>query len=273
MEKTGNLKTIALIDADGILYAAALGGQVNCDGKPLVLTTLEHVYKDALERIETQVGWAKADDAFIILSDRTNFRTDILASYKGQRKASPRPILLDGLRAKMAEEAPFKVMLIKGLEADDVCGIAAGQLQRAGRRTVIVSPDKDLLQIPGEVLTVGKKQRALLTVTAETGDRWHMMQTLTGDTTDNYKGCPGWGPAKAERLIAQMELEEMPAWARWAEIVKCFEDAGLTEADCLVQAQVSRICRYEDWDHTAKEVILFQFPAKPALEPELRKAA
>lgn len=269
--KTDTRKTIALVDADGILYAAALASQIPCEGSALVLTTLEHCYENALERLEEQVGWAKADEAFIILSDRRNFRTDILPSYKGQRKASERPKLLDALRAKMVEDAPYKTMLIVGLEADDVCGIAAGQFQKAGHRTIIISPDKDLLTIPGAVLTVGKKQRVLIEVDQEMADWRHRLQTLTGDTCDCYKGCPGYGPVKAEKLLAQCKQEGLTDAQTWKEIILAFEDAGLTEADCLVQAQVSRICRVTDWDPKLKEVIPFQFPTAP--EPVIQKEA
>ena len=254
-----NRDRFALIDADGILYAAALEGQVMVDGKPHQMTTVDYIYGRALERIRDQMSWAEAEEGFIVLSDRRNFRHDILPSYKGQRKTSERPILLDDLRARMVEDAPYRVQLIKGLEADDVCGISAGALQRAGKDTVIVSPDKDLLTIPGKVLTIGRnRQRALIQVTLEMADWKHRMQTMTGDVVDNYKGCPGMGASKAERLLAS--LPGASDADTWAAIVKCFVKAGLTEADCLVQARVSRILRVSDWDAEAKEPILFELP-------------
>jgi hypothetical protein len=270
-------KRIALIDADGILYAAALNGEtpIGDNGEVLQLLPLEVIYRNALSRIEEQVGWAKAEDAFIILSDRRNFRTDILKpgmigspgklGYKGQRKASARPKTLDGLRNLMTEEAPYKVMLIKGLEADDVCGIAAGQLQKAGNHTVVVSPDKDLLQIPGEVCTPyrngrGPLKRMTSVVTEESANHWHQAQTLQGDTCDNYSGCPGWGPSNASYFLDACYGAGLTQAEIWEEIVQCFLMKGLTREDCLVQAQVSRILRLTDWDAEKKEPILFQFP-------------
>lgn len=261
-------KRIALVDADGILYAAAAKGEVICDGEQLQLLDISVVFKDALSRIEETVSWAKADDAFIILSDRRNFRTDILPSYKGNRKPSKRPLLLDELRKLMAEEAPYKVMLIKGLEADDVCGIAAGQLQKAGNVTVIVSPDKDLLQIPGWVLTpLPGGKRVLAEITEAAADRWHLMQTLTGDQTDGYKGCPRWGPRKAGNLMDQLDADGASPAERWAAVVAAYAGAGLTEEDALVQARVSRICRVSDWDPINKEVILWE-PQRDAATKE-----
>lgn len=263
-------KRIALIDADGILYAAALRGETTCDGEQLQLLDISLVYRDCLQRIEKLVGAVNADDAFICLSDRRNFRYAIFPEYKGNRKATKRPLLLDDLRAKVVEEAPYKTMLIAGLEADDVCGIAAGTLQRAGKETVIVSPDKDLLQIPGLVFqkaptikgtTLGVTAKPqLIEVTEESGDDFHMKQVLMGDTVDGYKGCPGVGGIKARKLLEQWKAEGLSASERWAAIVRLYEEKGLTSHEALIQAQVSRILRVSDWDPIKKEPILWEPP-------------
>lgn len=254
-------KRIALVDADGILYASALKGETLCDGKQLQLLDIDYIYKDCLERIETQVKWTGANDAFICLSDRRNFRYDILSTYKGNRKQSLRPIMLDELRAMVIELAPYRVKLIPGLEADDVCGIAQGQLQRHGIDPVIVSPDKDMLTIPGYVMTPkpgSSKKPELVNNSEEAADRWHMYQTLIGDVTDNYKGCPSCGPVTAERLLKEFDGQS-PA-LRWAAIVDLFVEKGATPEDALQQAQVSRILRVTDWDPVKKEPILWQPP-------------
>jgi DNA polymerase-1 len=253
----------ALVDADGILYAAALKAETVCDGKQLQLLPLSRVYEDAVERLEAQVKAAGANECFVCLSDRRNFRMDLLPTYKGNRKASPRPLALDALRAKFADDSPYRVLLIEGLEADDVCGISAGRLNHAAGHTaaVIVSPDKDMLQVPGLLCTPtqdGKYHTRV--ITEQFADDWHMMQTLMGDVTDNYKGCPGWGATKAGELIDQFNLAGLSPAERWEEIIIRFEQKGLTADDCLTQAQVSRILRATDWDAEAKEPRLFQFP-------------
>ena len=265
MQKPIAPKRIALIDADGILYAAALKGETTCDGEQLQLLDADHVYRDCLDRIEKLVDAVDADDAFIILSDRRNFRYAIFPEYKSNRKDGPRPLMLDELRRMINEEAPYKVWLIEGLEADDVCGIAAGTLMKAGRETVICSPDKDLLQIPGKVYgprlntpTAGKLK--VVDVTEEEGDDFHMKQTLMGDAVDGYKGCPGIGPVKARKLLAQWKADGLTPAQRWEEIVKLYEASGLTASEALVQARVSRILRVSDWDPTKKEPILWKPP-------------
>jgi DNA polymerase I len=253
-------KRIALVDADGILYAAALGGETTCEGEQLQLLDSGYVYKDCLKRIERAIEWTGADQAFVCLSARTVFRKDILPSYKAQRKATPRPLLLDELRAMMSELSPHKVMLVDNLEADDVCGIASGNLQAAGKDPVVVSPDKDMRTIPGKLLVPPRKglKPKIETITLDMADRFHMFQTLTGDVTDNYVGCPGVGPAKAEKLLAIFD-DACPI-ERWEAIVAEYERKGLTEEDALVQARVSRILRNTDWDTKKKEVKLWNAP-------------
>jgi DNA polymerase-1 len=251
---------IALIDADGILYAAALAGETTCDGEQMQMLDISYVYKDCLKRIQKQVDWTGADQAFICLSDRTVFRTDILPTYKAKRKATPRPLLLDELRSMVSELAPYKVMLVKNLEADDVCGIASGNLQAAGKEPVIVSPDKDMRTIPGLLLVPPKAglKPKIEEITEDMADRFHMMQTLMGDVTDNYVGCPGVGAAKAEALLAI--FDDACQVERWNAIVAEYERRGFTEADALIQARVSRILRVSDWDTVKKEVRLWDAP-------------
>jgi DNA polymerase-1 len=138
---------------------------------------------------------------------------------------------------------------------------------KPGNDTVIYSLDKDLMQIPGKHLVDGK----IVVVTEEEGDYLHMMQTLTGDPTDGYKGCPGMGKVSAARLLDSVGTkgcEESPdCWCmgncknkdrtQWEAIVKAFERAGQTEADALKQARLARILRWSDWDQQKQQVVLW----------------
>jgi DNA polymerase-1 len=65
---------------------------------------------------------------------------------------------------------------------------------------IIISQDKDMQTIPTQVWRKGD----LVTVTEAEADYYHMFQTLIGDITDGYKGCPGIGKVKAEKLLADL---------------------------------------------------------------------
>ena len=250
-------KRVGLIDADGILYAAALAGQIDIDGTPVQLLDSEAVYRDALARADHWASWlGDVGEVFLVLSARDNFRYKVLPTYKGNRKDSARPLALDELRARMiAEDHPggYSVMLIDGLEADDVCGIASTTFQDRGYEAVIISPDKDMLTIPGMILTPKAKGVVFSELTPERAAGYHLYQTMVGDTTDHYKGIPGVGPKKAVELL---DTFESPA-DRWEAMVALAKEKGLTEEELLVQARVARILRNVDWDATLKAPILW----------------
>lgn len=131
-----------------------------------------------------------------------------------------------------------------GLEADDCIGILATM---KNSNTIIVSGDKDFKTIPGRFYDFSRNE--FYDITQEEADYWHLFQTLIGDTTDNYRGCPGCGPVSAKKL-----LDQSPTWET---VVAAFEKKGLTESDALVQARVARILRASDYDFAAKKPILW----------------
>jgi DNA polymerase-1 len=94
-------------------------------------------------------------------------------------------------------------------------------------------------------------------ITETQADYWHLYQTLIGDATDGYKGCPGIGPKKAERLLDDTdwtsECGQTWSQAMWVKVVEAFVSAGLTEADALRRARLARILRWSDWDSENKQ--------------------
>jgi 5'-3' exonuclease len=176
----------------------------------------------------------------------SNFRYDVDPTYKNNRSNSRKPLCYVQLRGDIEQDYKCKHML--GLEADDVMGIIATSPMPKTQR-IIISQDKDMQTIPAQVWRKGD----LVTVTEEEADFYHMFQTLTGDITDGYKGCPGIGKVKAEKL-----LRTCPDTAGMWEAVKySYDKAGLTEADALTQARLARILRWSDWDNDKKAPILW----------------
>ena len=76
------------------------------------------------------------------------------------------------------------------------------------------------------------------------------MQTLTGDPTDGYKGCPTIGAKRAEAILGSR-----PAWSL---VEAAFIKQGLTREDALLQARMARILRWSDWDQEKREPILWE---------------
>jgi hypothetical protein len=256
-------KRIAVIDADTALYAEAARAEVRAGESWLPLMSVDRVYANVEARLEEQMDDIECDDAIVTLTSPTNFRKTILPTYKQNRSGLHKPILLPALRAKVQERNRWPVLVVATLEADDVCGISAGQLMKQGRDAIIISPDKDLRQIPGlywnPTPSRAGNKREVETITEGDGDRFHLMQTLTGDAVDNYKGLPGCGPVKALSILNA--LEDASAGERWGGILAEYHTRGYTTEYALTQARVARILRFTEWDSKKKRPVLWVPPS------------
>src|SRR5690606_16330912 len=118
------------------------------------------------------------------------------------------------------------------LEGDDVLGILATHPTLIPGEKIVVSIDKDLQTIPGQHFNYkhareqgGDWNDLIRKVTVAEADRFHLFQTLTGDTTDGYPGCPGVGPVTAEKILG-----DDPTWEK---VVAAYRKAKLGEGAAL----------------------------------------
>lgn len=210
---------------------------LTCDVKEVKATVIY-----TIRRLERDL---EADQSVITLSMGTTFRHELYHGYKKGR--GRKPVGTNEVKRWLIEEHGAKYK--PGIEADDVMGILATNPRIIKGEKVIVSQDKDMLTIPGMIYRDGD----IVTVSPEEALRNWLTQTLTGDTTDGYPGCPGMGPVKAKKLIAN--IPEGDRW--WPHIVGAYESVGLTEEDALMQARLARILHNDDYDHASKKVILW----------------
>lgn len=243
-----------LIDADIVAYQFASKSQQKFDwGDGQVSTWVEDLdavtplVTNKLEELQAQL---EADSFVICLScpSEDGWRRKILPSYKAHRSESDIPVLREPLKDWM--RATYQVKEKPTLEADDVMGILSTHPKLIPGEKIIVSIDKDMKTIPGWLFNPDKDRRPRLISEAE-ADYWHLYQALVGDPTDGYKGCPGIGPKKAERIL------DSPPGCDWAAVLAAYLARGLTEEDALLQARVARICRHTDYDLKRKEVKLW----------------
>jgi DNA polymerase-1 len=115
--------------------------------------------------------------------------------------------------------------------------------------------DKDLLTIPGRMFHLNQKLEGKWVESNEKdGNRQFLLQSLMGDATDGYGGCPGIGPKTAEKLLDKHG-------AVWATVEQAYIKAGLTKEDAVMNARMARILRATDWDFEKEEPILWTPPA------------
>lgn len=238
---------ILLIDADIVLYraAASVENEVEFEEDIWVMWTDENEAIEAFDRsVEALFEQAAFAGYLLCFSDRENFRKGVLPTYKGNR-TSRKPMAFKSIRERVLALNETQVVIKPTLEADDCLGILATKYDDY----VIWSADKDLLQIPGKHLVDG----SIVTVPEEQADYFFLQQVLTGDVTDNYKGCPGIGPVKAQSILNKFDTFE----GRWFAICETYVKAGLTEEDAIIQARVARILRNEDWNSETQKVNLW----------------
>lgn len=259
---------VALIDGDTLVYSAALASErpIEWDAQ---LWTLHAYLDEAVTRFESMVADIReqlAPDRIVMaLSDsspETRWRMAVMDTYKQNRKRTRRPVVYGPLREFVHET--YDTFERPGLEGDDVLGILATRTGGDKEERIIVSIDKDLKTIPGMLFNYGKPEEGVKTISEDEADYWHLFQTLTGDVTDGYPGCPGVGPVGARKILDSFWFtdEEGQRWFNadeaWLAVEKAYRKANLSEDVALMNARVARILRADDYNFKKKEPILWQ---------------
>jgi len=201
-------KTLLLVDGSSYLYRAfhALPELRSPQGEPTgaiygVLNMLRKLASDYKAQARACVFDAKG---------RT-FRDELYSDYKATRASMPDDLssqvqpLLEAVAA-----IGWPVLVVDGVEADDVIATLAEQALRAGWRTVISTGDKDLTQLVGEqvlwVNTMSNEKLDAQGVSAKFGvppDKIVDYLALIGDQIDNIPGVDKVGPKTACKWIVQ----------------------------------------------------------------------
>jgi len=143
-------------------------------------------------------------------SEKT-FRNQMYDQYKANRSAPPEDLIPQFPLVREATAA-FGVHCVElpGYEADDLIATYACKARDAGGEAVIVSSDKDLMQLigPSVVMWDPMKERrlaeeAVFEKFGVTPDKVVEVQALIGDSVDNVPGAPGIGPKTAAQLILE----------------------------------------------------------------------
>ena len=231
-----------LIDADYIVYKSCAGAETEIDWGDDVIMVVSK-FSEAMANVQRELVKIKSHfmwdvpEILLFFSDSVNFRKKIFPSYKGHRNRK-KPCGYRRVISELAEQ--YGVIRMPTLEADDAMGIYATE----NPGNIIVSPDKDMRQIPGKLFNMDE----LIEITEEEGRQWHLIQTLAGDQTDGYSGVPGIGVKRAVTLFGECGYS-------WDTVVKAFTDKDLTEEDALINARLAKILTNKEYDSNKRTVI------------------
>ena len=165
---------------------------------------------------------------------KPTFRHKLFPEYKGTRKGMPEELkeqvpLLQELLRKMN----MPLLMMEGFEADDILGTIAKQMQEQGKEVVVVSGDRDLLQLSDEhiKISIPKTSKGETKVYSyypkDVEEEWGVsplefidLKALMGDSSDNIPGVPGMGEKTATWIIQKYKsIEEAYAHAEDPEFM------------------------------------------------------
>ena len=208
-------KTICLIDGSGYIFRAfyALPMMTDPSGTPV---NAVYGFTNMFLKLTNSIKC----DYMLVLFDakRQNFRNEIFADYKATRGETPIELIPQFPLIREAVEAlNLNQLEMEGYEADDLIATYAKMAEDAGLDVVVVSADKDLMQlIDGKVQLYDPMKGKFFTpedVKEKFGvfpNRVVDVQALAGDAIDNVPGVPGIGIKTAAELINQFgSLEEV----------------------------------------------------------------
>ncbi len=138
------------------------------------------------------------------------FRDDIYSEYKANRASMP-----DDMRSQIkplyevVEKMGFPVLIVPGVEADDVIGTLSAQASAKGLRTIVSTGDKDMAQLVNEHVTLVNTMTNTVMDVDGVKEKFGVPPeqiidylALVGDASDNIPGVPSCGPKTAAKWLA-----------------------------------------------------------------------
>jgi DNA polymerase I len=201
-------KRLVLVDGSGYIFRAffALPPMTRPDGTPVnaVFGFANMLFKLMQERPQ--------DDLVVVFDHgSTSFRNQLYDRYKATRDEPPAELRPQfGLVREAARAFGLPVVDVEGYEADDMIAAYAKRAREAGEPVVVVSSDKDLMQLVGDGVEMWDPMKQKAIGRAEVVEKFGVgpelvcdALALIGDTSDNVPGVPGIGPKNAAQLLTE----------------------------------------------------------------------
>jgi len=197
-------------------------------------------------------------------------RHELFTEYKGNRPPMPDPLARQIPYVHQVLQAMrVPVLMVSGEEADDILASAAVRAAGEGYRVVLISGDKDLLQLVGDTIVVRDTMKGKTWGPAEVAQRYGVsprqfpeLLALMGDSIDNIPGIPGVGDKTARDLLqrfgsveAVLERATEIASPKLREAVRTHaEQARLSQRLATIRTDLPLVWRPADFRRVPPDV-------------------
>ena len=200
----------AVLDGSSLFFRAFYALQLPPNARG-VHTNAVHGFAMMLVKLLKELAPTQIVIAFD--KSRTTFRTALYPDYKGTRDKTPEELIAQiPLLKELAAALGIPFLEMDDYEADDIIGTLATQAAEQGAETVVVTGDRDALQLIRPDLTVLLTKKGISDTrrydTAAFEEEYGFapirlidMKGLMGDSSDNIPGVPGVGPKTATKLL------------------------------------------------------------------------
>ena len=143
-----------------------------------------------------------------------SFRNKLCPEYKANRKNKEKPAYYSAIRKTLSDKYNMlksysEYLSLIGIggrfETDDLCASLSTRMPKA----IIISNDKDVLNLPGRHYNVNSEE--FVESTQDSYERFVLGQMIIGDTADNIKGLPKKGEVYVRKLFKDIPTKELPA--------------------------------------------------------------
>ena len=207
LPKKGDPKTIYVIDISSYVFRAyhALPPLSNSKGEPT------HAVAGVASMLLKLLREREPHGVIVAMDSKgKSFRKKLYPDYKANRPPAPPDLEQQMIRVReIAEAWGMAPLEAPGFEADDIIATLVTQARAQGLRVVIVSADKDLLQLVGPDVVMYDTMRDKVFGADETREKLGVepaqvrdLLALMGDSSDNVPGVPSVGQKTAAKLLA-----------------------------------------------------------------------
>lgn len=246
-------KTILLLDCNNLGYAAQSASPLSYEGNPT------HAIFHFLKMLKTMaMAYHGPDVKFIALWDSVaKWRYDIYPEYKGNRNKdeesikrsteykSQRPTIVRALTMLGIDQ-----IIGGGYEADDIAGFLAQGYAAKGNKVLLVSGDKDWIQLVSSMITwydpirerTVKRSNFAEFTGYQDAQGFVEAKALEGDSSDFISGVPGIGE-KASLCINQEYGSVEGLFARYDQLGHDFEKSDLPASLSRYRKKLNEFCR------------------------------